>query len=524
MDEPIPFLRIRGLTKSFPNVKALADVGFDVRGGEILALMGENGAGKSTLLKVLSGDYRPDAGTLELAGRAVAFTSPSDAHGSGIRVIYQEPEIVGGVSVAENLYLGELPRHRLGWVDREELRRRVGDDLHRFGFADVLDPAMLGEALSPAQRQLVEVVRALKSGVRLLCLDEPTSSLTEAESERLFALIGRLKADGMAIIYVSHRLREITRLADRVVILRDGRLVADDAASNLSQADIVRLMVGRALGAQTREKRVADGNVVLRVVGLRTQIHAEIDLEVRAGEVVGLAGLIGAGRSELARAIFGDFPRLGGTVEVAGRAVRPGDPRAAIAAGLAFAPEDRKGQALVLMRSVLENTTLPILDQLSVGHFVRRRRERAVAAGYVDRLRIRTPSLDQDVAKLSGGNQQKVVLARWLATKPRVLILDEPTRGIDVGAKAEIYQLIDELAQEGMGVLLISSELPEVLGLADRILVMQAGRITGELPAARASEAAVMELAMMDDLAKTTTTSADEQPMVAAGMGIGAQQ
>jgi len=500
-----PLLRIRGLTKVFPNVKALTDVGFDLRRGEVLALLGENGAGKSTLLKILSGDYRPDAGGLELDGRPIAFASPRDAHAAGIRVIYQEPEIVGGVSVAENLYLGALPRRRFGAVDRGELDRRVGDDLRRFGFAGALDPRVLGENLSPAQRQLVEIVRALKSGVRVLCLDEPTSSLTEEEADRLFALVDRLRGEGLAIVYVSHRLREIARLADRVVILRDGRLVADAPQRELGQADIVRLMVGRPLQDQFQRRRAVRDEPILSVADLRTPVHPPpgVSLTVRAGEVVGVAGLIGAGRSELARAIFGDLPRLGGAVTVGGRAVPPGSTRAAIAAGLAFAPEDRKGQALVLMRSVLENTTLPILDRLSVGRFVRQRRERALVGAYVDRLRIRTPSIDQEVAKLSGGNQQKVVLARWLAARPKVLILDEPTRGIDVGAKAEIYRLIDELAGEGLGVLLISSELPEILGLADRILVMQAGRITGELPAATATEGAVMELAMLDDLTPT---------------------
>jgi len=499
-----PLLRIRGLTKIFPNVRALTDVGFDVRGGEILALMGENGAGKSTLLKILSGDYSPDGGVLELDGTPVTFASPRAARAAGIRVIYQEPEIVGGVDVAENLYLGELPRRALGMIDRPELMRRVRDDLQRLGFTGILNPTHLGETLSPAQRQLVEIVRALKAGVRLLCLDEPTSSLTDEEAERLFELVQRLRGEGMAIIYVSHRLREITRLADRVVILRDGRLVADSVATEITRDEIVRTMVGRSLEDQFQRTRAVRDEVVLAVEDLRTPMHPRgISLTVKAGEVVALAGLIGAGRSELARAIFGDFPRLSGTVTVAGIPVKAGSSRAAIDAGIGLAPEDRKGQALVLIRSVLENTTLPILEELSVAQVIRGGRERAVADRFVKRLRVRTPSLDQDVSKLSGGNQQKVVLARWLATKPRLLILDEPTRGIDVGAKAEIYRLIDELAGEGMGVLLISSELPEVLGLADRILVMQGGRITGELSAETATERAVMEYAMMDDLTPT---------------------
>jgi L-arabinose transport system ATP-binding protein len=499
-----PLLRIRGLTKVFPNVRALTDVGFDIRGGEVLALMGENGAGKSTLLKILSGDYSPDGGTLQFDGTPVSFTSPRAARAAGIRVIYQEPEIVGGVDVAENLYLGELPRRAFGMIDRSGLLRRVRDDLERLGFTGILNPTQLGETLSPAQRQLVEIVRALKAGVRLLCLDEPTSSLTEEEAERLFELVLRLRDEGMAIVYVSHRLREITRLADRLVILRDGHLVADSRAADISQDEIVKTMVGRSLEDQFRRTRAVRDEVVLAVDGLRTPMHTRgVSFTVRSGEVVALAGLIGAGRSELARAVFGDFPRLAGTVTVAGVHVPPGNTRAAIDAGIGLAPEDRKGQALVLIRSVLENTTLPILRELSVAQVIRRGQERTVADRFVRRLRVRTPSVDQDVSKLSGGNQQKVVLARWLATRPKVLILDEPTRGIDVGAKAEIYRLIDELAGEGMGVLLISSELPEVLGLADRILVMQSGRITGELAADEATERAVMEYAMMDDLTPT---------------------
>ncbi len=503
-----PLLRIEGLTKRFANVHALTDVGFALRGGEVLALMGENGAGKSTLLKILAGDYKADAGVVEIDGQLVVFSSPRDARAAGIRVISQEPEIVPGVSVAENLFLGDLPRRRFGLVHGRDLMTRARETLLRFGFAGTLDPDQLGESLSPAQRQLVEIVRALAAEARVLALDEPTSSLTDEEAERLFALIDRLRTRGIAIVYVSHRMREIARLADRVVILRDGRLVTDAPIDELSQDDIVRLMVGRPLQDVLHRTRSVRAEVVLEVSGLRTAIHDGIDLSVRAGEVVALAGLIGAGRSELARAIFGDYKRLSGRVLVGGRDVKPNDPHAAIAAGIALAPEDRKRMALVLMRSVLENETLPILDKLSSAGFVNTRLERAIGQQYVDRLRIRTPSLDQDIAKLSGGNQQKVVIARWLATTPKVLILDEPTRGIDVGAKAEIYKLIDELAASGMAVLLISSELPEVLGLADRILVMQNGRITGEVAATHATERAIMELAMIDHLEPATAGAA----------------
>ncbi|MCC6315629.1 MAG: sugar ABC transporter ATP-binding protein, partial [Thermomicrobiales bacterium] len=351
-----PLLRIAGLTKRFGSVQALADVGFALHKGEVLALMGENGAGKSTLLKILSGDYRADAGTIELEGRPVSFASPRDARAAGVRVIYQEPEIVPGVSVAENLFLGDLP-HRAGFLAGRALMDAARAALERIGFAGELDPAALGETLSAAQRQMVEIARALVSEARVLALDEPTSSLTNEEAERLFTLIDRLRAEGIGIIYVSHRMREISRLADRVVVLRDGVLVGDAPMAELGQAEIVRLMVGRPLQDVFARSRSVQPEVMLEVRGLTSSIHQGIDLSVRAGEVVALAGLIGAGRSELAEAIFGDYPRTGGTVTVAGRSVPPNNPSAAIAAGVALAPEDRKRMALVLIRSVLENET-----------------------------------------------------------------------------------------------------------------------------------------------------------------------
>ena len=502
--EPAPsgLLEIRGVSKAFPNVQALRDVSLEVRGGEILALMGENGAGKSTLLRILNGDYQADEGTLTLDGAPLVFGSPRDAHRAGIRVIYQEPEIVPGVDVAENIYLGELPR-RGPLVDRQRLEQLVRRDLARYGFESVLPVGFMGDALSPAQRQLVEIMRALKSGVRVLALDEPTSSLTDEEVERLFALVRRLRADGVAIVYVSHRIKEILRLADRVAVLRDGRLVAVRPTAELTEREIVRLMVGRELSDVFKRRRAATDRVVLRVEDLHSDWHRGVSLEVRAGEVVGLAGLVGAGRTELAKVVFGELPRDGGRVLVDGREVVVRRPEDAVRAGIGFAPEDRKREGLVLVRSVLENASLAILRRLSRFRFVQQRLERRIVGEYVDRLRVRTPSLEQEVGKLSGGNQQKVVLARWLAAKPKVLILDEPTRGIDVGAKAEIYRLIDELANDGLGILFISSELPEILGLADRIYVMQHGRITGELPGPGATEERVLGLAMAEHLSDT---------------------
>lgn len=492
-------LEIRGVSKAFPNVQALTDVSLDICPGEILAFMGENGAGKSTLLKIINGDYQPDAGTLRLDGLEVTFANPRAAHHAGIRVIYQEPEIIPGVDVAENIWVGELPK-RFGIIDRRQLNQEVRRSLDEYGFEDVLPMNLLGDQLSSAQRQIVEIMRALKSGVRVLALDEPTSSLTDEEVERLFTLVRRLRDEGVAIIYVSHRIKEILRLCDRVAILRDGRLITVRPAAELTDDEIVRLMVGRELTDVFQRQPAVTDREVLRAEGIHSNWHRNVGFHINAGEVVGFAGLVGAGRTELAKVIFGELPKTAGTVILDGREVTIRRPDDAIAKGIGFAPEDRKREGLVLIRSVLENTSLAILRRLSRFHFVRRRMERTLVAGYVEKLRVRTPSLEQEVGKLSGGNQQKVVLARWLAAKPKVLILDEPTRGIDVGAKAEIYRLIDELANSGLGIMFISSELSELLGLADRIYVMQNGRITGELAGADASEEAVLALAMADNL------------------------
>jgi L-arabinose transport system ATP-binding protein len=493
-------LEIRNVSKAFPNVQALHDVSLDVRPGEVLAFLGENGAGKSTLLKILNGDYQPDAGTLTIDGQALSFAGPREARAAGIRVIYQEPEIIPGVDVAENIFAGELPR-RGPFIDRRALNARVTAELAEYGFERVLPRWRMGDELSPAQRQLVEIMRAVKSHMRVLALDEPTSSLTDEEVERLFALVRRLRSEGVAIIYVSHRLHEILQLADRVAILRDGRLVMVADAGGLTEERIVRSMVGRDLGEMFQRSRGAPGEVVLQVEDIRSDWHRGVSFELRAGEVVGFAGLVGAGRTELAKVIFGELPRASGRVLVDGKEIHIGQPSAAISKGIGFAPEDRKREGLVLVRSVVENATMAILRRLTRFRIVQRRLERRVAADFVTRLNVRTPSLDQEVGKLSGGNQQKVVLARWLAVRPKVLILDEPTRGIDVGAKAEIYRLIDSLAAEGLAIMLISSELPEVLGMSDRIYVMQGGRITGELPGPGTTEEQVLELAMQEHLA-----------------------
>jgi len=488
-------LAAREIGKNFGAVRALHGVDLQLRAGEVTAIMGENGAGKSTLLKILNGDYQPDAGTLHLDGAEVHFTDPRHSRLAGLRVIAQEPEVIQHVSVAENIYVGALGRQGL-LFKRGALYEKARADLERFGFHRLIRPETLGSALSPAQRQIVEIMRALVDSPSIICFDEPTSSLGDEESEILFTLIKRLRDEGVAIGYVSHRMKEIFELADRITVLRDGGLVGTKPTSETDHDDLVRMMVGRDLSQFFHRDPVTPGDTVLELRGVTNEHVAGIDLTVRAGEVVGIAGLVGAGRSELMKTIVGDLPVQSGQILVSGAPVDFRSPADAIAAGIGFAPEERKAEALVLQRSVRDNISLARLRDLSRWIFVKARAERTLADTYISRLRIRTPSAEQLVGKLSGGNQQKVVLARWLATSPKLLVLDEPTRGVDVGAKAEIYAIIDELAHAGVAVLVVSSELPEVLGLADRICVMAAGRITGEMSRADATEETILALAM----------------------------
>jgi L-arabinose transport system ATP-binding protein len=503
-------LQMLHISKAFPNVRALDDVSLEIHSGEILAFIGENGAGKSTLLKILSGDYRPDVGKIILDGQEISFPNPNSAHKVGVRVIYQEPEIIPWVSVPENIWVGELPK-TLGFLNRKRLNDLVQQSLVDYGFETVLPISLMGYELSSAQRQVVEILRALKSGVRVLALDEPTSSLTDDEVERLFRLVRRLRDEGVALIYVSHRLNEIKRLCDRVAILRDGKLVTVRDVDELSENEIVSLMVGRELSDVFHRHVVKAKQRVLEVKGLNSNWHHDINFYVNAGEIVGFSGLVGAGRTELAKVIFGADRKTGGQILLEGKEVDIRQPIEAIAKGIGFAPEDRKREGLILIRSVLENASIAILRQLRRFRFIRRQLERDTVTGFVDKLRVQTPSVDQEVGKLSGGNQQKVVLARWLAVRPKVLILDEPTRGIDVGAKAEIYSLLDELANQGIAIILISSELPEILGLSDRIYVMQNGRIRGELSSEEATEEKVLALALGDSLSNNSLNAANQE-------------
>ena len=494
---PATALRLEGLSKRFSGVQALRDVSFDIRAGEVLALLGENGAGKSTLLRILGGDHRPDSGHISIGGTPYAFASPHDAQRAGVRIIPQEPEIVPDVAVAENVHIGALRSHS-HLYRRRALVTQTNEEIARFGFAGVIDAAMLGGRLSPAQRQLVEILRALINDVRIIAFDEPTSSLSDHEVEALFTLITDLRANGVAVVYVSHRLNEVFRVADRVVVLRDGQYVGERPIAGSTPDDLVRMMVGRDLEERAAEKRRAPGEVVLALDHVTTDDVHDVTFDVRAGEVVALAGLVGAGRTELARAIVGDVRLRSGTIAVDGVPLHLRGPRDAVLAGIGLAPEERKAEALLMERSVRDNVSLAVLDRISRLHVVRLGEERRIVRRFVDQLRIRTPSTEQEVGKLSGGNQQKVVLARWLARRPKVLILDEPTRGVDVGAKAEIHAIIGALAADGVAVLVISSELPEVLRVADRIVVMQQGRVAGQLDPAEATEERILTLAIGD--------------------------
>jgi len=486
---------MRGMHKAFPGVKALDDVSLEVWPGEVVALVGENGAGKSTLIKILSGCHRADAGEIILDGRRLERFSPQQAQAMGISVIYQEFNLAPPLSVAENVFVGRQPRTPAGTIAFGRMRAATQAILDELRLP--LDARRLVQTLSVAEQQMVEIAKAISFRARIIVMDEPTAALTERETATLFELVRRLKRQGVAVIYISHRLQEVFAVADRVVVLRDGRNAGSLPIAAATVEKVVRLMVGRELKEMYRKPAVPAGEPVLEVRGLSRAASRvrDVSLSVRAGEIVGLAGLVGAGRTEIARALFGVDRADAGTVRVAGREVTIRSPRDAIRAGLGFVPENRKEQGLFLMMAVRENVTAAGLDALSRWDFVRFAAERRLVGALIDQLRIRTPSQEQEVQYLSGGNQQKVVLARWLALRPRVLVLDEPTRGIDVGAKAEIYALMGELVRQGVGILMISSELPEILGMSDRVLVVRAGALAGELAREQASQEAIIRLA-----------------------------
>ncbi len=492
-----PALRLEGLTKRFPGVLALDGVDLDIADGEMHALAGENGAGKSSLIRLLAGIHRPDAGRMTLAGAPYAPQRPLDAIAAGVRVVHQEFNLLPALTVAENLLFERLPR-RLGFVDRRALDRRAEALLARVGL-DEVSPRLRVERLGIAQMQLLEIARALSSRGRVLVLDEPTATLTPREAGRLFAQIRALKSEGLTMIYVSHHLGEIFDLCDRVTVLRNGAKVATSRTVETTPAELVRRMIGRTLAAQPPLAGAAPGREALRVEGLRPLAGppgAGLDFAVRYGEVVGLAGLVGAGRTEVVRAIFGADRRRGGRILRDGAAVRIRSPRDATRHGIGLLTENRKEEGLVLPMAVRVNVTLARLGRVARLGVLRPRAERDAARRLAGELAIRPGAPEQPVVQLSGGNQQKVVLARWLfGDATRVLMLDEPTRGIDVGAKAEIYALLGRLAAEGRAIVVVSSELPELMHLCDRILVLSRGRLAGEVARAEFSEERILSLA-----------------------------
>ncbi|MCE9544521.1 MAG: sugar ABC transporter ATP-binding protein [Planctomycetia bacterium] len=476
---------MQGIEKSFPGVRALRGVSLTLRGGEVLALMGENGAGKSTLIKVLAGAHLPDAGTIELDGQPVHFRSPHESQRAGIAVIYQEFNLIPGLSARENIFLGN-ERSRAGFVSRGSERAVAAELFQRLGLA--IDPETPCRRLTIAQQQGVEIAKALLLDARIIVMDEPTAALTPPEVDRLFQIINELRSRGIGVIYISHRLDEVFKIADSITVLRDGANVGGCTTSEMSRGKLIEMMVGRQMQDEFPRRVPAVAEPRLVVTGLRRgQAVRDVSFSVGRGEVLALTGLVGSGRTETARLIFGADEREAGEILLDGQRLTIRSPRDAIRNKIGLLPEDRKTQGLVLAQSARDNFGLPNLSWLSRWGFVALRRESKAFAVYRDQLKIRLPNEMQRVRNLSGGNQQKIVLAKWLARQCEVLIFDEPTRGVDVGAKYEIYLLINQLVAEGKSVLMISSELPEVLGLADRILVMHEGRITGEIANARAA-------------------------------------
>jgi ABC-type sugar transport system ATPase subunit len=493
MQETQPQIQFRCVGKRFPGVVALQDVSFDIQAGACHALMGENGAGKSTLGRILAGVHRPDSGAILLKGKQAEFHDPLDALEAGVGIVHQELAFCPNLSVAENLCLSTLPR----WgplLNRRQMRQRAREFLARVGAdCDVDDPM---DHLSIAQEQLVQIAAVLASGASVIVMDEPTSSLSEPDVHRLHKLIGELRRDGKTIVYVSHRMDEIFRICDWITVLRDGQHVATVPAGQTNQNDLVRMMIGRSVTRYfPSHANTSPGREILRVSDLSSPgKFASINFNLRAGEVVGMAGLVGSGRSEIAEAIFGLDRRSTGRIQVNGSEVTIRNPRAAMALGIGLVPEDRKRQGLVLDMACGKNITLSMLERISVFGWIVRGRQDRVVDDFFHRLRVKAADADVPAAGLSGGNQQKLVLAKWLARACKILILDEPTRGVDIGAKSEIHRLIDELAASGCAVLMISSELPEIIHLSTRVLVVREGRLMGELSREQATQERIMAL------------------------------
>ena len=493
-------VEFKNITKYFPGVKALDDVSFCASGGEVLAFLGENGAGKSTLLKTLNGDYQATSGEYLLDGNPVHFRSPHEAIEAGVSVIYQERQILMELSVAENIFLGRMPANKFGWIDIRQANKAAAKIISEFGLP--IKPQTKVKDLSIAYQQMVEIMKAYsRDNLKVICFDEPTASLSDAEIDSLFAIIAKLRDEGKVVIYVSHRMSEIKRIADKVAIFKDGRYVTTKDARTTDESELIRLMVGRDLGDiyDNLDRNKTIGDELLRVEGLFSDYVEPVSFTLRRGEVLGFSGLVGAGRTEVARAIIGADKALGGKIFLEGREITNRSPHDAMMNGIVYVPEDRKTQGILANLDVSKNITISMLDRNSnaIGVLDTKKEEKIVKDG-IRSFSIKTPNAEKKIVELSGGNQQKCIVARWMATQPKVLILDEPTKGIDVGAKSEFYHMICQFAKQGLGVILISSELPEIIGLSDRILVMSNQRIAGEVMREDATEERLLALAMTE--------------------------
>ncbi len=487
-------IEMKGIDKSFGTNQVLKDAGFLLKDGEIHALMGENGAGKSTLMKILTGVYTRDAGTVLVDGQEVVYKSPQEAEKAGIVFIYQEINSLFDLTVEENMFMGKEITKKFGVCDKKAMRAKAQEVMDRVGVSIPVD-AVIGD-LSVGQQQMVEICKALMVDAKVLVMDEPTAALTESETEGLFKVINALKEKGVSIVYISHRMEEIFDLCDRITILRDGSYVGTREIKDITMEDVVQMMIGREIGERYPKREAVIGEEVLRVEGLtHSKLFRDVSFSVRSGEVLGVAGLMGAGRTEIMQALFGNLPTVSGKVWINGEEVQIRNPRQAIAAGIGFITEDRKTEGLLLEKSIAENIELANLDKVSAKGVMSRKQSADLVKRGIEEFRVRCFGPDHECGNLSGGNQQKVVLAKWIYTDPKILILDEPTRGVDIGAKKEIYSVINDLAARGVAVIMVSSELPEVLGMSDRIMVVHEGKVTGIIDGASADQGKVMTLA-----------------------------
>ncbi|MEI8200481.1 MAG: sugar ABC transporter ATP-binding protein [Eubacteriales bacterium] len=490
------FLSLKNVTKSFPGVLALNQVSLEVKSGTVLALVGENGAGKSTLMKILSGVYHMDSGEIYISGEKVEISSPLSSQHMGISIIYQELNSLLNMNIAENVFIGRETRKR-GLIDKKLMHEKTKELLHKVGLD--IDTWTMTNTLSTAQKQMIEVAKALSFNARLIIMDEPTSSLTDTETNTLFDIVRRLKSNGVAVIFITHRLKEIFEISDEVAVMRDGEMVTTFITAQTNENEIINNMVGRDVKNIFAKEAAEISDVLLEVKNLSTKgLLRDINFKVHKGEILGFAGLVGAGRSEVMRAVFGIDRRETGDIYINGQKVIITNTVDAIKNGLGFVPEDRKEQGLILKMNITKNISMAALENFRKRGLIDKKREKKEARKYIESLQIKTPSEDQIVANLSGGNQQKVVIGKWMEIKPRILILDEPTRGIDVKTKKEIYMLMSKLAQQGVAIIMISSELPEILGMADRIVVMHEGTIKGELLRKEATQESIMKLAMLN--------------------------